>query len=41
MSKYKTKEALFQLYDKLLSDNDEVPDDFDISTILLEPDEFM
>ena len=41
MSKYKTKEALFQLYDKLLSDNDEVPDDFDISTILLEPDEFV
>ena len=41
MSKYKTKEALFQLYNKLLSDNDEVPDDFDISTILLEPDELM
>ena len=40
-SKYKTKEALFQLYDKLLSDNNEVPDDFDISTILLEPDEFV
>ena len=37
----KTKEALFQSNDKLLSDNDEVPDDFDISTILLEPDEFM
>jgi len=35
------KEALFQLYDKLLSDNDEVSDDFDISMILLEPDEFM
>ena len=40
-SKYKMKEALFQLYDKLLSDNDEVPADFDISTILLEPDEFV
>ena len=40
-SKYKLKEALLQLYNKLLSDNDEVPDDFDISTILLEPDEFM
>ena len=40
-SKYKMKEALFQLYNKLLSEHHEVPDDFDISMILLEPDESM
>jgi hypothetical protein len=41
MSKYKTKESLFRLYDKLLSDDDEIPEDFDVTTILLEMDEFV
>lgn len=40
-SKYKTKESLFRLYDKLLTDDDIIPEEFNVSTILLEPDEIM